>query len=116
MEKSGRLDKTTPHETQAGPAWDALANPNDLWVEMPKGAHYSFITICHDLDSDLVELFQEGADEDGCGDAFTPTTETVPTLAACALGFANWHLLGEKKWKPILRGKPFAKGFAVETH
>jgi predicted dienelactone hydrolase len=106
MLMSGRLDQTTPDEENAEPAWAGLDHPDDLWVEMPLGAHYSFITICHDLEPDVLDLFRPNAGEDGCGDAFIPTTESIPVLAAYVLAFARRHVLNETEWDPILTGPP----------
>lgn len=114
---SGRLDLTAPHDTQAVPAWAALDGAGDLWVDMPRGAHYSFITICTDLVPDLLTLFRPGAGMDGCGPDFIPTTESVPALAAYLLAFARWHVLGEEQWADVLRGAPLRDGFEITaTH
>jgi predicted dienelactone hydrolase len=106
MLMSGRLDQTTPHEESAVPAWAGIAHPDDLWVEMPLGAHFSFITICHDLEPDVLDLFRPNAGEDGCGDGFIPTTEAVPVLAAYLLAFGRRHVLGQTEWDRILTGPP----------
>jgi predicted dienelactone hydrolase len=109
MLMSGRLDQTTPHEESAVPAWAGIAHPDDLWVEMPLGAHFSFITICHDLEPDVLDLFRPNAGEDGCGDGFIPTTEAIPVLAAYLLAFGRRHVLGQTEWDPILTGPPLGK-------
>lgn len=106
MLMSGRLDQTTTQEESAEPAWAGIDDPDDFWVEMPLGAHFSFITICHDLAPDVVELFQPDAEEDGCGEGFIDTTEAVPVLAAYVLGFGRLHVLGETKWDDVLTGPP----------
>ena len=106
MLMSGRLDQTTTHEENAEPAWAGLDHPDDLWVEMPLGAHYSFVTICDDLTPAVLDFFRPNAGEDGCGDAFIPTTEAIPVLAAYVLAFARRHVLNETEWDPILTGPP----------
>ena len=106
MLMSGRLDQTTTQEESADPAWAGIDGPDDLWVEMPTGAHYSFITICHDLSPDILGLFISGADEDGCGPEFIDTTEAIPVLAAYVLAFGRRHVLGQTEWDPILTGPP----------
>jgi hypothetical protein len=73
---------------------------------MPLGAHFSFITICHDLEPDVLDLFRPNAGEDGCGDGFIPTTEAVPVLAAYLLAFGRRHVLGQTEWDRILTGPP----------
>ncbi|MBW2688235.1 MAG: hypothetical protein JRE19_20400, partial [Deltaproteobacteria bacterium] len=70
MLMTGRLDQTTTLEEQALPAWMGIDHPDDFWVEMPKGAHFTFITICHDLTEDLLLFFRPDANEDGCGPGF----------------------------------------------
>jgi len=113
MLMTARLDQTTTQEESAEPAWAGLDHPNDLWVEMPMGAHYSFITVCHDLAPEILALFISGAEEDGCGEDFIPTTESVPVLAAYVLAFGRRHVLGETEWDPILRGPALGDGFVV---
>jgi hypothetical protein len=83
-----------------------MDNPDDLWVEMPLGAHYSFITICHDLSAELLDFFRPDAGQDGCGPEFIDTTEAVPVLAAYVLAFGRRHVLGETEWEAVLTGPP----------
>jgi predicted dienelactone hydrolase len=101
MLMSGLLDQTTTHENNAEPAWQGLDHPDDLWVEMPEGAHFSFITICHDLTQEQLDFFRPDAGEDGCGPEFIDTEESVPVLAAYVLAFGRLHVLGETKWDPF---------------
>jgi len=106
MLMSGLLDQTTPHATQAAPAWAMLDHPDDVWVDMPMGAHVSFITICHDLAPSIINIFQPDAFDDGCDfDRFTPTDEAVPVIAAYLLAFGRLHVLGETAWDTVLRGE-----------
>jgi predicted dienelactone hydrolase len=105
MLQSGKLDLTTPEATEAAPAWDAISHRNDVWIDLPFGAHYSFITICHDLDPELLALFQPNNLDDGCGHTFTPTTETVPVLTTYLLAFARHEVLGEVQWSALLEGE-----------
>ena len=106
MLMSGRLDRTTPRAEDAEPAWAALDYPGDLWIEMPLGAHYSFITICHDLTPELLDFFRPDAVQDGCGDEFIDTTESIPVLAAYVFAFGRRYVLGETKWDDVLTGPP----------
>jgi predicted dienelactone hydrolase len=106
MLMSGRLDQTTPHDEHAGPAWAGIDHPDDLWVEMPLGAHYSFVTICYDLDPAILELLRPNAGDDGCGDAFIPAEEAIPVLAAYVLAFGRLHVLGQTEWDSVLTGPP----------
>jgi predicted dienelactone hydrolase len=105
MLQSGKLDKTTPDVTEAEPAWAALTDPEDVWINLPFGAHYSFITVCDDLDPELLALFQPDNVEDGCGPEFTPTHEIVPVLGTYLLAYARMHVLGEMQWSVVLEGE-----------
>ena len=109
MLMSGRLDQTTTNEEQAKPAWAGVNDPGDIWVEMPLGAHYSFVTVCHDLDPEVLALFIDDADMDGCSPDFIDTRDAVPVLAAYLLGFGRRHVLGQTEWDPILTGPPLGK-------
>ena len=104
--QSGRRDATTTQTEQAQPAWEGLDHPDDLWVELPDGGHLSFISICDDLEKGLLDAFQPGNEDDGCGESFTPVAQAVPALAAYLLAFANLHVLGQEDWRPILTGEP----------
>ena len=106
MLMSGLLDQTTTQEESAVPAWMGLDHEDDLWVEMPKGAHFSFISICHDLSQDLLDFFRPDAGQDGCGLDFIDTQEALPVLAAYVLAFGRRHVLGQTEWDPILTGPP----------
>lgn len=106
MLMTGRLDQTTTQQESAEPAWAGVDDPDDLWIEMPDGAHYSFITVCHDLDPNLLATFIDDADQDGCGPEFIDTREAVPVLAAYLLAFGRLHVLGETEWNEVLTGPP----------
>lgn len=106
MLMSGRLDQTTTQEEDAAPAWAELDGPDDIWVEMPEGAHFTFITICYDLEPGLLSLFQPDAGEDGCGPDFIDAQEAIPVLAAYVLAFGRRHVLGETAWDEVLEGPP----------
>jgi predicted dienelactone hydrolase len=113
MLMSGLLDQTTPHDETAAPAWAGLDDPDDLWIQMPAGAHYSFITICDDLEEGILTLIRPNAPNDGCGPEFIPTTESVPLLAAYLLAFGQRHILGEEQWDTVLRGPALRPGVEV---
>ena len=106
MLMSGRLDQTTPQEEHAEPSWAGIDHPGDLWVEMPLGAHFTFVTICYDLEPETLAFLRPDAVDDGCSDDFIPAEEAVPVLAAYVLAFGRRHVLGETKWDPILTGPP----------
>ncbi|MFW2387893.1 MAG: alpha/beta hydrolase family protein [Polyangiales bacterium] len=104
MLMSGLLDQTTTQEESAEPAWAGIDHPDDIWVEMPAGAHFTFITICHDLTPDLLDFFRPDAGEDGCGEEFIDTREAVPVLAAYVFAFGRRHVLGQTEWDAVLKG------------
>ncbi len=118
MLMSGLLDQTTTHEANAEPAWMGLDHPDDLWVEMPTGAHFSFITICHDLLPSVLGIFRPDAGEDGCGPQFIDTRESIPVLSAYVLAFGRRHVLGQTEWDEVLMGPPLGNegDFVVTTH
>lgn len=113
--QSGLRDQSTTHEQQAVPLWDGLDGASDVWVQLPDGGHYSFVTICDDLDPGLLALFISNADEDGCDDTFIPVSEAVPALAATLQAFGNAHVLGEKGWEEALVEAEWSSGFEVEA-
>ena len=117
MLQTGRLDATTTQEGQAVPFWAELGRDDDVWVEMPTGAHFTFLTICSDLDETTIGLFQPGADMDGCNvggmETFLPDVEAVPVLGAYVLGFARLHLLGEEALRETVEGPPLGEGFVL---
>lgn len=105
MLQTGRRDQSTTQEQQAAPAWAGLDGEQDLWVELPDGGHYSFVTVCDDLSRVLLDAFLDGVDEDGCGDTFTPVSQSVPALRAYVHAFALLHLEGESRWEDVLAGE-----------
>lgn len=118
MLMSGLLDQTTTHEENAEPAWMGLDHPEDIWVEMPKGAHFTFITICHDLPQAALDIFRPDAGEDGCGPEFIDTREAIPVLSAYVLAFGRRHVLGQTEWDEVLTGPPLGNqgDFIVTLH
>ncbi|MFK7931219.1 MAG: alpha/beta hydrolase family protein [Myxococcota bacterium] len=113
MVQSGQRDQSTTHEMQAVPAWEGLNGADDVWVNLPDGGHYSFVTICDDLNPTTLQLFRPDAMDDGCNETFTPVSRTIPTLAAYANAFAQAHLLGDKSWGKAISGEPWREGFEV---
>ncbi|MEM9696091.1 MAG: hypothetical protein AAGA56_26340, partial [Myxococcota bacterium] len=115
MVQSGRNDVTLPDATFAQPAWAGLDHPDDIWVEMPTGAHYTFITICDDLEEELLLTIRPDAPDDGCGPEAVPTSRAVPVLGAYLLGFARLHVLGETQFEALLRGPALDPDFVITT-
>jgi len=115
MLQTGRLDLTTTQEEQSVPAWMGLDGADDIWVEMPTGAHFSFITICDDINPSLLRILRPGANADGCAQELIPTERAVPVLAAYLLAFGKRHILGESQWDAVLTGMPLDEGFVITT-
>lgn len=115
MLQTGRLDLITTQAEESEPLWSALDGPHDLWVEMPRGAHLSFIMLCDDFPEPLLKKILPGAYKDGCGPDFTPVARAVPALGAYALAFARRHLLGETAWDGPLRGPAWRPELAISV-
>ena len=102
--QSALRDATTTHEAETVPVWSSLDGEDDLWVEMPDGGHFSFITICHDLQPSVLALFQPDAVNDGCGEDFIDSEDAVELLRAYLIAFAERHVLGDAGWDAVLSG------------
>lgn len=113
MLQSGLLDISTPHATSAVPVWEARERVGDLWVDMPTGAHMSFIPSCRDVPAGLLTLVRPTAVDDGCAERFISVDDSLPVLAAYALGFARLHLLADTRWREVLSGPPLRPGFTL---
>ena len=114
MLQSGRLDRTTTQETSAEPTWAALDGTQDLWVEMPRGGHFTFLSICDDLSPELLEAFQPDAPDDGCNEEFIPAADALPALEAYVLGWGRLHVLGETELAEVV-AEPLADGFVLTS-
>lgn len=110
---SGRKDITTPDAETATPAWEHLDDPRDLWLEMPDGAHITFLTVCSDLDAETLDVFQPTATMDGCGPDFIDPQVAIPVMSGYMLGFARAHVLGESEWLEVLSGPVWNDGFVL---
>ncbi len=115
MLQTGRRDKTTTQQAEAVPAWMGLDGPDDIWVEIPDGGHYTFISVCEDLGPDLIAMFRSDAPEDGCDETFVPPSEAIPVLRAYLLAFAKLHILGEEALEQVLTGPPLDPRFEITT-
>jgi predicted dienelactone hydrolase len=113
---SGELDQTTPEDTQTLPVWDGLDEAEDVWLDIPTGAHFTFITICDDLSPGLLASFQPDAPDDGCGEEFIPTTEAIPVLRTYVTAFAELHALGVDAWADLFVGSPIDERFELSRH
>lgn len=114
MLMSGEEDKTTTEEEETLPVWNGLNGHDDVWVDIPTGAHFTFISICDDLSPALIALFQSDAPEDGCGGDFIPTLEAIPILTAYITAFAEHHVLGVDAWDTLLRPPSLDERFEFE--
>lgn len=97
-------DITTPDASNADLAWDWRSHPGDAWLQIPNGGHYSYISICLDLDLSVIELFQQGALDDGCGEDFAPIGPLLDVHTTYMLGFAHDHVLGEADAATVVDG------------
>ena len=104
MIQSGDRDATTPSDLQAEPAWNALDGPDDVWVRIPDGGHFTFISICYDLTDTVLRAFRPEADDDGCGEDFIDARQAVPVVNAYLRAFAETHLQQSDEWTEVLDG------------
>lgn len=95
---SANEDRTTPADTNAKPLWDNTDGADDRWLKLPDGGHYSFISLCDDLEPALIQSFVPFALVDGCGADAVPTAEVVPVMAAYLHAFATEHVLGDDRF------------------
>lgn len=100
--QSAMGDRTTPDDEEATPLWEALVAPEDRWVRLTKGGHYSFITTCDDVGVELVETFSPGALEDGCGEISTPIAEITPVIGTYLVAWAEAHVRGQTQYLAVV--------------
>jgi predicted dienelactone hydrolase len=106
MVMAGRMDKLTPFADNGLPIWEALDGPDDIFIDLPTGAHYTFVTICTDLSEDLLLFFRPEAPNDGCNPEFIPVLDAIPVMAGYLLAFGRQHALGDARWDAVIRGEP----------
>ena len=99
MVQVGALDISVPVETLSEPLWDAGDGDADVWIEMPQGAHMSFIPTCDDVPPSILAAVRPTAASDGCGEEFISLDASLEGLAGFAHGFLRVHLLGEARWE-----------------
>lgn len=104
MMLTGDRDQTTRHESASVPIWAGLHHPSDLWVRFADAGHFSFITVCDAFGAKTIELFVEGAKEDGCGEDFLSPTDVATINTAYLFAFAQKHILGVDGWDAFLDG------------
>lgn len=112
--QSAARDVTTPDEEEARPLWRALDGEADRWVRLPEGGHYSYITICEDLGIDVIDVFQPGSEDDGCGPSNTPVREAVAAMGTYLLAHAEVHVLGNTDYTEVIDGPPLHPEVQVE--
>lgn len=113
MMMSAKGDLTTPDAEEAGPAWEALDGDDDVWLRIPNGGHYSFITICEQVGLDLIDRFQQGASEDGCGEDFDVPSELVDAMTTYLVAFGETHVRGVDERVVWTEGEPLHPGIRV---
>ncbi|HJK98428.1 MAG TPA: hypothetical protein RMF84_14450 [Polyangiaceae bacterium LLY-WYZ-14_1] len=126
--QTGRRDQTTTQETSAIPSWERTDGPEDVWIDMPGAGHFSFLTICTDLDvvlpevnmlfglpegTPLLEGVRPDAVEDGCGPSFTPSTDVVDALARYTLAWGVLHVLGDEDARAAFEAPPPVADFEI---
>ncbi len=109
-------DITTPDPLTAQVFWDALDGPDDRWLRIPDGGHYTFISICEDLPEAQLALFAAGAVDDGCGPDAAPIPESLDALAAYAVAFGGLHVRGESRFEAVfdVGATPLSEYMALE--
>ncbi|MEM7435285.1 MAG: hypothetical protein AAF436_09055 [Myxococcota bacterium] len=110
MLQVGRLDASVSVEARSVPLWEAAGASEDVWVEMPRGAHLTFLPTCRDVPADLLAALLPTAADDGCGGAFVPIDVALDGLAGYAHAYLRIHLLDEPRWEPALDA-PLRDGF-----
>lgn len=111
---SGGRDRTTPNRDNAGLAWDELDGPEDRWLRLPDGGHYSFISLCEHIDPAAFSILLD-VENDGCGSDFVPIDEVVPALASYALAWGAWHVGEEEVYRAVFDAEPLHAGFRLQT-
>ncbi len=106
--QSAARDRTTPDVTEAEVFWVEQAGVDDHWLRIPNGGHFSFISVCDDLDLSLITLFQPDALEDGCGPDFAAIAPLVAAETSYMLAWANWHVLGDGDFAAVFKGDPLS--------
>ncbi len=89
---TGRRDKTLPDEEQAQVFWAGLSHPEDVWFEIPDGAHQTFIPTCRDFNEWQKDQFVGDAEEDGCGPDFAPSEQLIPLMAGYLRRWADTYV------------------------
>ena len=116
MIQSGDMDATLDNDVHAEPAWNALDGGEDVWVRMPQGGHFTFLTVCYDLPENVLLAFRPDAPDDGCSERFIDARVAIPALTAYLHAFADTHVLGSQRWDDVLNGDtPLDHGFSVTT-
>jgi predicted dienelactone hydrolase len=107
MYATARRDQTLPWDEEGRPGWERLDGPDDVWIDLLNGGHYSVVAVCDAVAPEI--LMAAGLDvvSDGCGPDFTPIAEIVPVVTAYAHAFVRQHALGEARWGAVIRGEPF---------
>lgn len=95
---TARRDQALPEPENAAPIWEGMVGPHARF-DLPNGGHFTFSNMC-----ELVGSFVEMAAEDGCDDTFIPAEVALPMINHYALGFAQYHLLGDMRFKGLVEG------------
>lgn len=112
---SGGRDRTTPNSSNAREAWQELDGASDRWLQVPDGGHYTFFSLCEDVDVALLDSLI-GVSDDGCGEDFVAVSEVVPAFAAYITAWGGWHITGEPAWEEVFTGEALHPGMQVQQH
>jgi hypothetical protein len=106
MWMSARGDVTISWEDHGQPGWGILDGADDVWVDLSKGGHYSFLGLCNVVNPVLLDGLGLGVTTDGCGDGFTEIDAILPPVMAYTHAFGRKHVLGESGWDILFEGAP----------
>jgi hypothetical protein len=102
-----------PWDVHGAPGWAQLDGPDDVWIDLLDGGHYSVVAVCEAIDPQLLAAVGLDVLADGCGPDFTPIAEIVPAVTAYTHAFIRLHGFGEARWREIIGGEPFHPEIAV---
>lgn len=111
---SAGRDATLANRDHARPIWQELDGPEDRWLQIPDGGHYSFITLCEDADPAAISAFID-VESDGCGPDFVPPGEVVPALVSYVLAWGEWQVLGNDSYQAVFDAEPLHPGLQLQT-
>lgn len=103
---SAEQDGWLPHAREAAPIWDALHQPEDLWLRFADAGHLSFITKCDEeaFTPDVIEQLLPGVANDGGNPDYMSSMDMSDINTAYLVMFAEKHVFGTSHWDAYLYG------------